>query len=136
MSGVALKLYIHMFSFCLKRYSEIFCIMICIEVFVNHIWAKNIFHESYRVNKAQDYVLKIYKQVPNSSPLSLFLKHFCQQFPASSISFYWKDKTINHSNIYYVICCGARKAFHKIMQHKKIYLSCSVEACHFEELLP
>ena len=30
---------------------------ILVEVFTNHIWAENIFHESYRVNRTQDYGL-------------------------------------------------------------------------------
>ena len=28
-----------------------------------------------------------------------------------------KDETINHPNIYYFVYSGARKVFHKIMQH-------------------
>ena len=35
------------------------------EVFTNHILAENIFHKSYKVNRAQDYGLKTCKQVPN-----------------------------------------------------------------------
>ena len=32
--------------------------MILVEVFTNHILAENIFYESYRVNRTQDYGLK------------------------------------------------------------------------------
>ena len=31
---------------------------ILVQVFTNHILAKNIFYESYRVNRTQDYSLK------------------------------------------------------------------------------
>ena len=31
----------------------------------------------------------------------------------------WKDAKINHANIYYLIYCGAKEAFGKIMQHKE-----------------
>ena len=43
---------------------------ILVEVFANHIFAKNVFHESYRVNRTHYYGLKTCKQVPNYSTLS------------------------------------------------------------------
>ena len=42
---------------------------ILVEVFPNHILVENIFHESYRVNRTQDYGLKICKRIPDYSAL-------------------------------------------------------------------
>ena len=42
---------------------------ILVEVFPNHILVENIFHESCRVNRTQDYGLKICKQIPDYSAL-------------------------------------------------------------------
>ena len=48
---------------------------ILVEVFPNHILVENIFHESCRVNRTQDYGLKICKQIPDYSALLWFWKH-------------------------------------------------------------
>ena len=43
---------------------------ILVEVFMNHILARHIFHELYRVNRTHDYGFKTGKQVPNYSTLT------------------------------------------------------------------
>ena len=44
------------------------------------------------------------------------------------------DMKYKKTLIYYLIYSGSRKAFHKIMQQSKIYLSCHIEMYHFKKL--
>ena len=86
---------------------------ILVQVFANHILAKNIFYESYRVNRTQDYGLKpgdkyqIIRCCNNfENTLIDYLRHHSISLLSKSFSNIifanCKDQTIN-SNIYLLL---------------------------------
>ena len=106
---------------------------ILVEVFTNHILAKNTNFTNHRMNRTWNSVFKTCKQVPNYLALSKFQTHY-QQFPASvslsskhfvNVTFYEaENKQITKTRLftmqifmYYLIYLGTRKVFRKIMQH-------------------
>ena len=114
---------------------------------------KHIFHESFRVNRTQDYGLQTCKQVQNYTAVSYFWKHSYRRFPSSSsflsskgfiniiFSRGWKqqnDKTRQltiQTFIYYLICSDVRKTFRKIMQHKEIWFALQYGNVSFRKII-
>ena len=109
---------------------------------------KNIYHESFSMNRTQNYGLKTCKQVQNYSSISKFWKLSYQWFPSSSnalssksfvnIIFYRAEnnkmisKIINHSSIWFTLVL--EKHFLKSCNARKFDLFCSIEIYHFEKL--
>ena len=89
-------------------------------------FTKQIFHESYRVNRTHYYCLKTCKEVPNYSVLSTISSRyhaFLCQAKVLLTSFIRRQKQHIEKTrqltiqifIFHLIYCGSRKAFHKIL---------------------
>ena len=103
---------------------------------------KHIHHESYKVNRTQDYGLKICKQVTNYLTLSWFWKQSYWQFPASIISSLSKrkeqtEKMRQLTNQVFTNWFTLMPKEHSVKSYntKKIDLYCSMEIYNFVQLL-
>ena len=111
-------------------------------VFTNHILAESTYFKNHiEWTEHKITVLKPankYQIIRHYHEFEKILIHDSQHQPflhrAKENYTNWKDGTINHSNIYYLIYCDAGRAFHKIIQRKKFDMFCGMEMYNFEEL--